>query len=133
MPDKELTADLRKRLSTVKGQIEGIIRMLDEETDPDKILIQFKAADQGLQKAHYLLLDEVFRKTLALKLVQVMNACPGNCEDADKIEYMKKQFPLLEFDQLSSQIKEINAIDKRLEQYNKNIAEKKLEDTPPVK
>lgn len=133
MPDKELTADLRKRLSTVKGQIEGIIRMLDEETDPDKILIQFKAADQGLQKAHYLLLDEVFRKTLALKLVQVMNACPGNCEDADKIEYMKKQFPLLEFDQLSSQIKQINAIDKRLEQYNKNIAEKNLEDTPPVK
>jgi DNA-binding FrmR family transcriptional regulator len=36
----EITKDLKKRLSTVKGQIEAIVRMLDEETDPDKILIQ---------------------------------------------------------------------------------------------
>jgi hypothetical protein len=35
----ELTGDLKKRLSTVKGQIEAIVKMLDEETDPDKILI----------------------------------------------------------------------------------------------
>lgn len=131
MLQSELTGDLKKRLSTVKGQIEGIIKMLDEEIDPDKILVQFKAADQGLQKAHYLLMDEVFRKSLALKLVQVMNACPGNCQDAEKIEYMKKQFPTLEFDQLTSQMKEVNAIDKRLEKHNKNISEKGLDDTPP--
>ena len=120
MLQSELTGDLIKRLNTVKGQIEGIVRMLDEETDLDKILIQCKAADKGLQKAHYLLMDEVFRKSLALKLVQVMNACPGNCQDAEKIEFMKEQFPMLEFDQLTPKIKEINAIDKRLEQYNKN-------------
>lgn len=132
MLPKELTGDLVKRLNTVKGQIEGIVRMLDEETDPDKVLIQFKAADQGLQKAHYLLMDEVFRKSLALKLVQVMNACPGNCQDAEKIEYMKEQFPMLEFDQLTTQIKEVNAIDKRLEKHNKNVSNKDLEDTPPA-
>ena len=132
MLPKELTGDLVKRLNTVKGQIEAIVRMLDEETDPDKILVQFKAADQGLQKTHHLLLDEVFRKSLALKLVQVMNACPGNCQDAEKIEYMKEQFPMLEFDQLTTKIKEINAIDKRLEQYNKNNLNKDLEDTPLV-
>lgn len=132
MLPKELTGDLAKRLNTVKGQIEAIVRMLDEETDPDKILVQFKAADQGLQKAHYLLMDEVFRKSLALKLVQVMNACPGNCQDAEKIEYMKEQFPMLEFDQLTTQIKEVNAIDKRLENHNKNNLNKDLEDTPPA-
>ena len=130
MLQTELTTDIKKRLATVKGQIEGIIKMLDDETDLDKILIQFKAADQGLQKAHYLLMDEVFRKSLALKLVQVMNACPGNCQDAEKIEYMKEQFPMLEFDQLTSQIKEVNAIDKRLEKHNKNILNKDLDDTP---
>ncbi len=133
MLHSELTGDMKKRLATVKGQIEGIIKMLDDETDLDKILIQFKAADKGLQKAHYLLMDEVFKKTLALKLVQVMNACPGNCQDAEKIEYMKQQFPMLEFDQLTSQIKEINDIDKRLEKHNKNISEKGLDDTPPAK
>lgn len=132
MLPKELTGDLVKRLNTVKGQIEGIVRMLDEETDPDKMLVQFKAANQGLQKAHYLMMDEVFRKSLALKLVQVMNACPGNCQDAEKIEYMKEQFPMLEFDQLTSQIKEVHAIDKRLEKHNKIISNKDLEDTPPA-
>jgi DNA-binding FrmR family transcriptional regulator len=124
MLQSELTGDLKKRLSTVKGQIEGILKMIDNDADLDKILVQFKAADQGLQKAHYLLMDEVFRKSLALKLVQVMNACPGNCQDAEKIEYMKEQFPMLEFDQLTTKIKEINAIDKRLEEYNKNNSKK---------
>ncbi len=133
MLPKELTGDLVKRLNTVKGQIDGIVRMLDEETDPDKILVQVKAADRGLQKAHYLLIDEVFRKSLALKLVQVMNACPGNCQDAEKIEYMKQQFPMLEFDQLTTQIKEVNAIDRRLEKHNKNNLNKDLEDTPAAK
>ncbi len=132
MLDKELTGNLKTRLATVKGQIEGIMKMLDDETDPEKVLIQFKAADKGLQKAHHLLLDEVFRKSLALKLVQVMNACPGNCQDAEKIEYLKLQFPTLGFDELASQIKEINAIDKRLDKHNKNISEKDLEDTPPA-
>jgi DNA-binding FrmR family transcriptional regulator len=132
MLDKELTRDLKTRLATVKGQIEGIMKMLDEQPDPEKILVQFKAADKGLQKAHHLLLDEVFRKSLALKLVQVMNACPGNCQDAEKIEYLKQQFPTLGFDELASQIKEINSIDKRLEKHNKNISEKDLEDTPPA-
>jgi hypothetical protein len=46
---------------------------------------------------------------------------------------MKKQFPMLEFDQLTSQMKEVNAIDKRLEKHNQNISEKGLDDTPPAK
>ena len=130
MLPKELTGDLNKRLATIKGQIDGLIKMIDEDKDPDQILNQFKAADQSLQKAHHLLLDEVFRKSLALKLVQVMNACPGNCKDAEKIEFMKEQFPMLEFNQLTTNLKEINAIDKRLEKYNKNNLDKDLADTP---
>lgn len=120
LPD-DLTSDLKKRLATINGQIKGILKMLNEETDPDEILTQFKAADKGLQKAHHLLLDEVFRKSLALKLVQVMNACPGNCQDAEKIAFMKKEFPMLEFEQLTSNLKEITAIDKRLKIYNKKF------------
>ena len=45
---------------------------------------------------------------------------------------MKEQFPMLEFDQLTTQIKEVNAIDKRLEKHNKNVSNKDLEDTPPA-
>ena len=118
MLPKELTRDLKKRLAVMKGQIEGIVKMLDNDKDPDQILIQFKAADQALQNAHFLLLDEVFRKSLALQLVDVLNACPGNCQDAEKIEYLQKQFPKLQADELTSRMKEINEISERLSRYN---------------
>ncbi len=122
LPD-ELIGDIKKRLSTIKGQIEGIIKMLDEGEDPNKISIQFKAADQGLQKAHFLLLDEVFRKSLALKLVKVMNACPGNCPDAQKIELLKEQFPALQEGELTTKMKEIHEISERLTRYNEENPE----------
>ncbi len=117
LPD-ELTSDIIKRLNFIKGQIEGIVRMLDESKDPDQISNQFKAADQALQKAHFLLLDEVFRKSLALNLVKVMNACPGNCPDAQKIELLKEQFPILQEGELTYKLKEINEIGERLAKYN---------------
>ncbi len=116
----ELTGNLIKRLNSVKGQIEGIVKMLDDDREADQIIMQFKAADQALQKAHYMVLDEVFRKSLALKLVNVMNACPGNCQDADKIEFLKNQFPNLELDELSGKMKEINNITERLAKHNEN-------------
>ncbi|NIT60528.1 MAG: metal-sensing transcriptional repressor, partial [Aliifodinibius sp.] len=75
------------RLNTIKGQIEGIAKMLQEGKDPQQILNQFKAADKGLQNAHYLLLDEVYRKALAIKIVNTVDACPGNCGNEDKIEF----------------------------------------------
>lgn len=120
MLPRELTGDLIKRLNSVKGQIEGIVKMLNEDREPDQIIIQFKAADQALQKAHYLVLDEVFRKSLALKLVDVINACPGNCQDADKIEFLKNQFPNLELDELTGKMKEITKISERLAKHNEN-------------
>lgn len=123
MLSSEFTGDLNKRLKFIKGQIDGIIRMVEEGKYPDQIWNQFKAADQALQKAHFLLLDEVFRKSLALKLVKVMNACPGNCPDAPKIELLKEQFPILQDGELTHKIKEINEIGDRLAKYNEENPE----------
>ena len=130
MIPKEITEEVVTRIATVRGQLEGIIKMINEDKDPDKILIQFEAATKALQKAHYLLLDDVFRKSLALKIVEVMNACPGeNCPYAEKIEHLKKQFPTLQFDELSFKIKEIKKIDQQMEEYHKN-RQKNLDTTP---
>lgn len=123
MLSQELTGDLNKRLKLIKGQVEGIIKMLEEDKDPDQISIQFKSVDQALQKARFLLLDEVFRKSLALKLVKVMNACPGNCPDAQKIELLKEQFPILQDGELTSKMKEIKEIGDRLTKYNEEHPE----------
>lgn len=110
----DLKREIKTRLKTLNGQIEGLVKMLDEEREPEMFLQQFKAVDKGFQKAYYILLDEIFRKELALKLVEVMNSCPGNCQDADKIEYLRQEFPKLEMDQIIKKMKEIDEIKTRL-------------------
>lgn len=123
---KDLTRDLKNRLKSLQGQIGGIIKLLDMDESPDKILFQFKAVDKGLQKAHYLLLDDVYRKALAIKIVDVVEACPGNCGNEDRIEFIKQQFPHYKLDELSKQMKEIQEIEARLARYNsENTSEEK--------
>jgi CsoR family transcriptional regulator, copper-sensing transcriptional repressor len=126
MLPKELTSDIIKRLHYVKGQLDGIERMINEDKDADKIITQFKAAEEGLSKAHFLLLDEVFRKGLALKLVEVMNACPGNCQEADKIDFLRKKFPELGLDEITEKMKEVDQINERM-QKGKEQGDKKDE------
>ncbi|WP_227009082.1 metal-sensitive transcriptional regulator [Christiangramia fulva] len=66
MIPRDLSKDIKTRLQSINGQISGLIKMLEKDTDPDKLLIQFKAAQKGLDKAHFLLLDETYRKTRAI-------------------------------------------------------------------
>lgn len=89
--------------------------MLDENKDPDKILIQFKAAQKGLDKAHFLLLDEVYRKALAITISETVESCPGNCGNEERIEFIRKQFPDLKLDMLTSKMKEIAELRKKIE------------------
>lgn len=118
----DLVLDIKTRLKTLSGQINGVIKMLDEGKDPEQIDIQFKSIDKGVQKAHYLLLDEVYRKALAIGIVKAVDSCPGNCGSEDKIEYLKKNFPDFELDELAQKLIEIQTIENRLKNYN----EKKL-------
>lgn len=118
MIPKDLTSDIKTRLKSVKGQVEGLLKMLDEDKDPEHILVQFKAAQKGLDKARYLLLDEVYRKTLAIRIVNAVDECPGNCGNEDRIELIKKQFPNLQLDELSEKLSEMKEIEERLSRYN---------------
>ncbi|HPO05947.1 MAG TPA: metal-sensitive transcriptional regulator [Candidatus Gracilibacteria bacterium] len=47
----EAKKDIQKRLNYVKGQLNGLTKMLEEEKDCVSILTQFKAAQAGLEKA----------------------------------------------------------------------------------
>ncbi len=131
MIHRDITEDVVARIATIRGQLEGIIKMINTDSDPDKILIQFEAATQGLQKARHLLIDDVFRKNLALKLVNTIDACPGGgvCPYAEKIEYLRNNFPTLRLEELPSKIKEINDIDKQMAEYHEKRL-KNLETTP---
>jgi len=115
----DLVLDIKTRLKTLSGQLNGIVKMLDDGKDPEHINIQFKSVDKGLQKAHYLLLDEVYRKALAIGIVKAVDSCPGNCGNEDKIEYLKKEFPTIALSDLTNKLKEIQVIESRLKMYNK--------------
>jgi DNA-binding FrmR family transcriptional regulator len=122
MLPKDLTRDLKSRLNMLAGQLHGIVKMLDADTAPEQILVQFKAVTNGLGSAEHLLLDEVFRKGLALQLVGVVGACPGDCQDAERIEQLRQQFPNLTENELTQKMQEVRAIGGRLEQHNAAVA-----------
>ncbi len=114
----DLVLDIKTRLKTLSGQINGIVKMLDEGRDPKQINRQFKSIDKGILKAHYLLLDEVYRKALAIGIVNAVDSCPGNCGNEEKIEYLKKEFPNLKLSQLTNKLKEIQTIENQLKEFN---------------
>ena len=118
MLPKDLITDIKNRLKSINGQIEGIVKMLDEGKEPEKIIFQFKAVDKGLQKAHHILLDDVYRKALAIKIVNATNECPGNCGNESKIEIIRKKFPNFKSDELTQMLREMHEIEERLARYN---------------
>jgi len=118
---KDISQDVINRLKGINGQVNGLIRMLENDEYPEKVLNQFKAAKSGLEKAHYLLLDEVYRKTLAIKIVETMSACPGNCGNQDNIELIRKQFPSFSLSELTLKINEISKLAKNMEAYQDNL------------
>ena len=118
MIPKDLTADIKTRLQSIKGQVEGLVKMLDNGKDPEKILMQFKDLQAGLDKAHFLLLDESYRKALAIKISETVEACPGNCGNEDRIEFIRQQFPTLKLDHLTEMMREISELKQRIEQHD---------------
>jgi len=110
--------EFKYHLHYIKGQIESIEKMLDKGKSANEIYTQFKALQGTLDKASYILLEDILRKELALKIVKVVDACPGDCSDADKIQYAKKEFPNIEVTKVTSIISEMDKIKERLDKLN---------------
>ena len=54
---EDVTADLRKRLRRVAGQVQGIERMLDEGRECRDIVTQISAANRALEQAGFKLVS----------------------------------------------------------------------------
>lgn len=120
MIPKDLTRDIKNRLKSVSGQVDAIVRMLDEDKSPKDILLQLKSVESALQKAHHLLLDEVYRKALAIQIVNARNTCPGDCGNEEEIEAIRRKFPDLELEELTHKMEEIENLAQWLQEYLKN-------------
>ncbi len=118
---QDITTDLKNRMKSLSGQINGIVRMIDKGEDPIAIDFQFNAVKSGLQKAHYLLLDDVYRRALALNIVKASENCPGNCGKENNIQQLKEDFPDFDLEVLSAKLKEIQEIEALLEKNDENL------------
>ncbi len=116
----DLTRECIHRLKTISGQVNGLTQLLGAGNDPEMILTQFKAVETGLQKVHHLLLDEVYRKALAIKIAEVVQACPGNCGREEGIEMIRKQFPNLKTDDLTGKFNEVAKLKRHID-LNDNL------------
>ena len=52
------------------------------------------------------MLDELFRKKLALALVAAQDACPGECDYCARVERLKKEFAGLDLSQVMNYLTE---------------------------
>lgn len=123
MLPKDLTKDIKDRLNGIKGQIQGVINMLDEGNDPVQLLNQFKAINKGFEKAQHLLLDEVYRKALAIKIANALESCPGDCGQQERIATIRNQFPNLNLYELADKMKEVEKISDFIETKSKEPME----------
>ncbi|NLE87950.1 MAG: metal-sensitive transcriptional regulator [Myxococcales bacterium] len=55
---------VRNRLARAKGQLEGVIRMLDEGADCEKVVQQLAASSKAIDKAGYSIIATALEKCL---------------------------------------------------------------------
>ena len=87
---------LTKRLHYLQGQLKGIEGMIDDGRPIQEIFNQLKAVEQGVHAT----IHDVLANQLKMRLAEVLSArlaaCPGNCSDAERLQYTKKQFAELD-------------------------------------
>ena len=120
MYPKDIRKGLATRLKSIIGQLEGLLRMLDAGEDPEKLLLQFRAANSALDKAGNFLLDEVYSKALAIKIVETTEACPGCCGKEDQINAVMNRFPDLDLDELARELKEVQQLENHVHYFLNN-------------
>lgn len=85
-----------KRLRYVEGQLKGIEKMLEDDRSIQEIFAQLKAVEQGLHKTIYDVLEDQLKMHLAEVLSARLSACPGNCSDAERLQFTKREFAKLD-------------------------------------
>lgn len=66
------------------------------------------------------MLDDVFRKTLAIQIVKTMDGCPGDYGNEERIEAFRKEFPDLKLKELAEKMEKVNSLNQWLQEYFKS-------------
>ncbi|WAM34630.1 metal-sensitive transcriptional regulator [Caldicellulosiruptor morganii] len=57
MPEKERKEEILSRLKNIKGHIEGIIKMVEEEKECEEIMLQIAAVKKAIEKVGYYIIE----------------------------------------------------------------------------
>lgn len=98
------------QLTALTGQLDGLRTLLaDPDMGLEALFQQFRAVEGVAHRAVAQVLDELFRKKLALALVAAQAACPGECDYCDRVERLKKEFAGLDLPQVLGYLTEFVA------------------------
>lgn len=96
--------ELVKRLHFVRGQLGGIEKMLDDERPVKDVYAQLKAVERGIHQAIYGVLDDQLKKHFAEVLAERLALCPGDCDDAERLQFLKIEFAKLDLNELIDEL-----------------------------
>jgi DNA-binding FrmR family transcriptional regulator len=88
--------EIIKRLHYIKGQLGGIEKMLGDDRPVKDLYAQLKAVEKGLHQAIYGVLDAQLKKHFAEVLAERLALCPGDCDDAERLQFLKSEFAKLD-------------------------------------
>lgn len=92
--------EIVKRLHYIKGQLGGIEKMLDDDRPVKEVYAQLRAVERALHKSIYVVLDDQLKKHFAEVLAERLALCPGDCDDAERLQFLKSEFAKLDLKEL---------------------------------
>lgn len=114
MISTDLLQEFKPALATTIGQLQAVLGSVRESSDPEKQLLQLKAAQALLSKCTLMLLDDVYRKAMAEKISYAYQNCTGSCGQEDLIERLRAMFPDVPLEQVPQQLKQAQEVEQHL-------------------
>lgn len=93
---EQSTRKLRNQVSYLRGQADGIGRMLMAESPGADVVVQLRAMRAGVERALRLALEESAREQLVRELTARVEACPGLCDYCDDLSAIIAELDLSE-------------------------------------
>ena len=84
--------EIVKRLHHIKGQLGGVEKMLVDDRPVKEVYAQLKAVEKALHQAIYSVWDDQLKKHFAEVLAERLALCPGDCDDAERLQFLKIEF-----------------------------------------
>ncbi len=96
--------EIVKRLHYIRGQLAGVEKMLEDGRIVKDVYTQLKAAERALHQAIYGVFDDQLKKHFAEVLVERLALCPGDCDDAERLQFLKAEFAKLDLKELIDEL-----------------------------